>query len=90
MSLDDYLASDLFMPGARLTQCGLSDHNAAKHRWYYFPKMQMDVVLQFKQIDSDTALLGRMTCHTGFVDPSVRPDVPERQSIKCRAFFVLP
>ena len=30
---DDYLASDLFMPGARLMQYGLSDHNAAKHRW---------------------------------------------------------
>ena len=61
VSPDDYLASDLFMPGARLMQYGLSDHNAAKHPWYYFPKMQVDVVLQFKQLDSDTALLGRMT-----------------------------
>ena len=35
---DDYLASDLFMPGGfRLRQYGLSDHNAAKHRWYYLP-----------------------------------------------------
>ena len=33
VSPDDYLASDLFMPGARLMQYGLSDHNAAKHRW---------------------------------------------------------
>ena len=32
VSPDDYLASDLFMPGARLMHYGLSDHNAAKHR----------------------------------------------------------
>ena len=73
---DDYLASDLFMPGARLMQYGLSDHNAAKHRWYCFPKMQMDEVLLFKQFDSDTWLPGRMTFHTAFVDPTVRPDAP--------------
>ena len=83
VSPDDYLASDLFMPGARLMQYGLSDHNAAKHRWYYFPKMQMDDVLLFKQFESDTALPGRMTFHTAFVDPTVRPDVLERQSIEC-------
>ena len=87
---DDYLASDLFMPGARLMQYGLNDHNAAKHRWYYFPKMQMDEVLLFKQFDSDTALPGRMTFHTAFVDPTVRPDAPERQSIEGRAFLFFP
>ena len=64
VSLDDYLASDLFLPGARSMQYGLSDHNVAKRRWYNFPKIQMDVVLQFKQFDSDTALPGRRTCHT--------------------------
>ena len=77
VSPDDYLASDLFMPGARLMQYGLSDHNAAKHRWYHFPKMQMNDVLLFKQFDS----------HTAFVDPTVRPDAPERQCIECRAFL---
>ena len=87
MSSDDYLASDLFMPGAKLMQYGLSDHNAAKHRWYYFQKMQMDEVLFFTQFDSDTALPGRMTFHADFVDPTVRPDAPERQSIECRAFL---
>ena len=73
VSPDDYLASDLFLPGARSMQYGLSDHNAAKRRCYYFPKIQMDVVLLFKQFDSDTALPGRMTCHTTFVDPTVIP-----------------
>ena len=54
---------------------------------YFFPKMQKDDVLLFKQFDSDTKLPGRMTFHTAFVDPTVRPDAPERQSIECRAFF---
>ena len=74
---DDYLASDLFI-------------NAAKHRWYYFPKMQMDEVLLFKQFESDTALPGRMTFHTAFVDPTARPDALERQSIECSAFLFFP
>ena len=77
VSPDDNLASDLFMPGARLTQYGLYDHSAAKHRGYYSPKMQMDEMLLFKQFDSDTALPGRMTCHTTFVDPTVIPHALE-------------
>ena len=71
-------------------QYGLSDHNVAKRRWYNFPKIQMDVVLQFKHFDSDTALPGRMTCHTTFVDPTVIPDALERQSIECSVFSILP
>ena len=87
VSPDDYLDLDLFLPGARLMQYGLSNQNAAKHRWYNFPKMQLEEVLLFKQFESDTALPGRMAFHTNFVDPTVRPDAPERQSIECRAFL---
>ena len=31
-----------------------------------------------------------MTFHTAFVDPTVRPDAPERQSIERRAFLFFP
>ena len=41
----------------------------------------------YKQFDSDTALAGRMTIHADFVDPTARPDAPERQSIECSAFL---
>ena len=68
-------------------QYGLSNQNAAKHRWYYFPKMQMEEVLLFKQFESDTALPGRTIFNIIVVDPTVRPDAPERQSIECRAFL---
>ena len=38
VSSDDYLASDLFIPGTRLMQYGLSDHNAAKHSLVLLPE----------------------------------------------------
>ena len=92
VALDDYFASDLFMPRVffRLRQYGLRDHIAVKHRWYYFLKMQMDAVLLSKQLDSDTVFAGCMTFHTAFVDPIARPDVPERESIECPRLSVLP
>ena len=90
VSPDDYLASDLFMPGTRSMQYGLSDHKAAKHRWYYFPKMQMDEVLLFKQFDSDTALPGCMTFHTAFVDPTVRPRCSRETEYRVPRLSVLP
>ena len=67
-------------------QYGLSDHNVAKRRWCYFPKIQMEEVLLFKLLESDIALPGRMTCHTTFVDPTVIPYALERQSIECSVF----
>lgn len=87
---DDYIGSDLYMPGGhRLMQYRLSDCNAAKHRWYYYPKMRKNEVLLFKQWDSDPTLSGRLAFHTAFNDPQARTDAPERESIECRgiAFF---
>ena len=64
-------------------QYGLSNQYAAKHCWYYFPKMQMEEVLLFKQFVSVTALPEHTIFTIDFVDPTVIPDVPERQSIEC-------
>ena len=85
-----FLASGLFVLGFRLVQYGLSDHTAAKHRWFYCSKIQVDEVLLFKQFGSDTALPGRLTFHTAFVVPTARPDALERQSIECRALQFFP
>ena len=73
---DDYLGSDSFMQGAMVMQYGLSEYNAANHRWYYFMNMRMGEVLLYKQLDLNTALPGRLTFHTAFVDPTARPDAP--------------
>ena len=75
------------MPMARLKQHGLSNQNAAKHRWHYFPKMHMEEVLLFKQFESDTALPGYTIFNIDLVYPIVRPYVLKRQSIECRAFL---
>ena len=37
-----------------------------KHRWRYFPKMQMDDVLSFKLFDLDAALPGQVSFHACF------------------------
>ena len=87
---DDNGFNSSVQPYAVAVHSGLNNQNAAKHRWYYFPKMQLQEVLLFKQFESDTALLGRTIFNIDFVDPTVRPDAPERQSIECRAFPVLP
>ena len=47
--------------------------------------MQMEQVLLFKQFESDTVLPGRTIFNIDFVDPTVRPDAPEKQSVECRA-----
>ena len=91
VGLQACVASDLFMPTEfRLKQYGLSDHNAVKHRWYYFLKTQMDVVLLFKQFDSDTMLPGRKTFHTAFVGPTARPNAGERGEHRVPRLSVLP
>ena len=48
--------------------------------------MQMEEVLLFKQFESDTALPGRTTFNITLVDPTVRPDALESQSIECSVF----
>ena len=49
-----------------------------------------EVLLLFKQFETDTSLPGCMTFHTAFVDPTVRPDVRKRQSIECSSFLFFP
>lgn len=88
---DDYIGSDLYMPGgSRIMQYRLGDRNAARHRWYYYSKMKKDEVLLFKQWDSDPTLPGRLTFHTAFSDPNAPKGAPPRESIECRAVLYFP
>jgi hypothetical protein len=59
-------------------------HNP-EHRWYYFPDMQPDEILVFKQWDSDESN-ARCVPHSAFVDPTSRPDPVPRTSIEVRVF----
>lgn len=62
-------------------------HNP-KHRWFYFPDMQLDEVLIFKAYDSDPEQPQGVP-HVAFDDPTCPPDIPPRASIEVRgyAFF---
>lgn len=88
---DDAISSDLYLtPGQNITQFRLSDRNAARHRWFYFPAMAKDEVLLFKQFDSDPTITGRICFHTSCTDPGARPSTPPRQSIEVRALAFFP
>ena len=57
----------------------------AKHRWYWFPRMQRNEALIFKVYDSDKGR-ARFGAHTSFALEGVPAGVPPRQSIEIRAF----
>jgi hypothetical protein len=59
---------------------------ADSHRWFYFPRMQMDEALLFKVYDSATDGRARFTPHSSFDDPAACNDATDRQSIETRCF----
>ena len=89
-SLDEYFDSGSFMPRVRLLQHGLSDHDVPRHRWRYFPKMQMDGVFSFEQFDLDAALLGHVSFYAASADPIAIPDAPVGQSMECHVLPFVP
>ena len=89
-SPDDHLDSGLIVPRVRLLLHGLSDRNVLKHCWCYFPKMQTDDALFFKQFDLYTALPGHVRLHPASANLTVIPDAPVRQSMDCHVLPFLP
>ena len=86
----DHLDSGLIMPRVRLLLHGLSDRNVLKHCWCYFPKMQTDDAMFFKQFVLYTALPGHVRLHPASANLTVIPDAPVRQSMKCNVLPFLP
>ena len=60
---------------------GLSAHD--EHEWLYWPDMQVDEMLIFKQLET-RADRSRFCFHTSFDDPNSPPDAPSRRSIEVR------
>jgi hypothetical protein len=58
--------------------------HSARHRWCYFPEMDRDEVLVFKQYDSRVNGAARFTPHAAFDLPDVPADAPLRESIEVR------
>ena len=61
--------------------------HSEQHRHYYFPHMQTDELLVFKQLDSRDEL-GSPCAHTSFDDPRTAEDAPRRRSIEVRVMCV--
>ena len=62
---------------------------SARHRWYYFPRMQPNEILAFKLCDSDHRAV-QFTAHTAFTDPTSAPDAPPRVSFEIRTICFFP
>ncbi len=57
-----------------------------KHRWFYFPNMQLGEAILLKTYDSATDGRARFSIHTSFETPAP-VDAPPRESIETRAFI---
>ena len=69
--------------------------HAARHAWYYFPRMTRDECLLIKQWDSHGALAdggdtrrSTFALHSAFKDPSAPEAAAERESIEVRCVLV--
>merc|ERR1719263_106705 len=85
-TVKDMLPCDVQHPnGKRSEQYRLDPVSADDHRWFFFPYMQKDELLIFKQYDSDAKVPARYCFHTAFNDPNMPENAPARQSIEVRA-----
>lgn len=59
-----------------------------RHRWYYYPEMNRDEALVFKQYDSQVSGVARFTPHAAFDLPDIPSDAPLRESIEVRCLVI--
>lgn len=83
----DWVAADIFYRD-RAGEIFLATRSA-RHRWYFYPEMQTDEVLVFKQFDSRPDAPARMVPHCAFEPPGTPPHVPLRRSIEVRCLVLL-
>ena len=81
----DLVASDVHYAD-RTGEIYLATHSPA-HRWFYYPLMQPDEALVFKQFDS-SARAARFVPHAAFDHPDTPPDAPSRRSIEARVLVL--
>jgi hypothetical protein len=58
------------------------------HRWHYFPEMDRDEALVFKQYDSQLSGVSRFTLHAAFDLPEIPADAIPRESIELRCLVI--
>ncbi|KAI1809131.1 hypothetical protein GGS20DRAFT_580956 [Poronia punctata] len=68
----------------------LSVRYSPAHRWYYKRGLTPDEVLLIKCFDSKADGRARCVPHTAFVDPTSKPNAPQRHSIEVRCLVFHP
>lgn len=82
---DDLVAADIVYPN-RTGEIHEVLYNP-DHAWNYFPEMQFDEVLLFKQYDSADGV-ARCTPHAAFAHPATPAGTPPRESIEIRCLLM--
>lgn len=82
----DLAATELRYPD-RVGEIYLVQHSP-RHRWAYFPEMDRDEALVFKQYNSQLGGIARFTPHSAFDLPEIPPDAPLRESIEIRCLVI--
>jgi hypothetical protein len=86
VTAEDLIAADVHY-ATRTGEIYLVAHSP-RHRWFYFPEMQPNEALVFKQFDSDVSVGARFVPHAAFDHPDTRVDAPLRESIEARVLVV--
>jgi hypothetical protein len=63
--------------------------HSPRHRWFYYPEMDRDEALVFKQYDSEANGVARYTPHAAFDLPDIPRGAPLRESIEVRCLVVM-
>jgi hypothetical protein len=82
VTAEDLIAADVHY-ATRTGEIYLVAHSP-RHRWFYFPEMQPNEALVFKQFDSDFSVGARFVPHAAFDHPDTPADAPLRESIEAR------
>lgn len=62
--------------------------HSSRHRWFYYPAMNRDEALLFKQYDSQINGTARFTPHAAFDHPAANESTPLRESIELRCLAI--
>jgi hypothetical protein len=86
VSVRDMVASEIRYTD-RTGEIYLFEHSD-QHRWYYYPGMDRDEALVFKQYDSQVSGVARFTPHAAFDLPDIPDSAPLRESIEVRCLVL--
>ncbi|MBT9599015.1 MAG: methyltransferase [Vitreoscilla sp.] len=86
VSVRDMVASEIRYTD-RAGEIYLFEHSD-QHHWYYYPEMDRDEALVFKQYDSRVSGVARFTPHAAFDLPDIPDDAPLRESIEVRCLVL--